>query len=117
MIAQNKNDLSLKYGYANAFKTNSIVDIAIKENPNSKVFIKVHPDVICGKKKSDICLQSLPKKCIVIDQNINPISHEMKKLLNNKDQIEQILKKGSLKAKEISNPVISDIKKIVGFIH
>ena len=41
----------------------------------------------------------------------------MKKLLNNKDQIEEILKKGSLKAKEIANPVISDIKKIVGFIH
>ena len=52
----------------------------------------------------------------IIIENINPISHEMKKLLNNKDQIEQILKNGSLKAKEISNLVISDIKKIVGFI-
>ena len=36
----------------------------------------------------------------IIIENINPISTEMKKLLNNKDQIEEILKKVRLKQKK-----------------
>ena len=74
VIAQTKDDLSLKFGLSNSLDTCDMVDIAIKENPGSKIYIKLHPDVINGKKKSDIKIELLKSKCEIIDQHLNPIS-------------------------------------------
>ena len=50
-------------------------------------------------------------------QKVNPISHEMKKMLNDKEEIKKILADGRLRAKEIAVPVMKDIKNIIGFIY
>ncbi|GMM10554.1 capsular polysaccharide biosynthesis protein [Campylobacter lari] len=73
IITQVANDASLKFGLADSFSTQDIINDAIKENPNAKIYIKIHPDVLSGKKQSDFDMQDLPSKCVVIKENYNPI--------------------------------------------
>ncbi|MCV3522100.1 capsular polysaccharide biosynthesis protein [Campylobacter lari] len=73
IITQVANDASLKFGLADNFSTQDMINDAIKENPNAKVYIKIHPDVLSGKKQSDFDVQDLPSKCVVIKENYNPI--------------------------------------------
>ncbi|WP_257906134.1 capsular assembly complex, KDO transferase KpsC (double domain) [Campylobacter lari] len=73
IITQVANDASLKFGLADSFSTQDIINDAIKENPNAKIYIKIHPDVLSGKKQSDFVVQDLPSKCVVIKENYNPI--------------------------------------------
>lgn len=74
IIAQTAGDESLAYGMADQFSTDEMIDAAIAENPDSEVYLKIHPDVLNGKKLSDIDIENGRKKCIIIDQNFNPIS-------------------------------------------
>ena len=48
-------------------------------------------------------------------QIIKPIRTEIRNLLNNKDELDAILKDGTQKATNIANPIIEDVYKIVGF--
>lgn len=73
IITQVANDASLKFGLAGSFSTQDIINDAIKENPKSKIYIKIHPDVLSGKKQSDFDIQDLPSKCVIIKENYNPI--------------------------------------------
>lgn len=74
IITQTANDASLEFGFAKDFKTLDMIKDAIKENPDSKIYIKIHPDVLSGKKQSDLYINSLPKECILITENFNPIA-------------------------------------------
>ncbi|EOJ0879240.1 capsular polysaccharide biosynthesis protein [Campylobacter jejuni] len=74
IITQTANDASLEFGLAKDFKTVDMIKDAIKENPDSKIYIKIHPDVLSGKKQSDLDINSLPKECILITENFNPIA-------------------------------------------
>ncbi|AXL47510.1 capsule biosynthesis protein [Campylobacter jejuni] len=74
IITQTANDASLEFGLAKDFKTLDMIKDAIKENPKSTIYIKIHPDVLSGKKQSDLDLNSLPKECILITENFNPIA-------------------------------------------
>ncbi|MCV3422606.1 capsular polysaccharide biosynthesis protein [Campylobacter lari] len=73
IITQVANDASLEFGLADGFSTQDIINDAIKENPNAKIYIKIHPDVLSGKKQSDFDVQDLPNNCVVIKENYNPI--------------------------------------------
>ncbi|EMC4543497.1 capsular polysaccharide biosynthesis protein [Campylobacter jejuni] len=74
IITQTANDASLEFGFAKDFKTVDMIKDAIKENPKSKIYIKIHPDVLSGKKQSDLVINFLPKECILITENFNPIA-------------------------------------------
>lgn len=74
IIAQTHGDASLEYGLANQFSTLDMINAAINENPNSNILLKIHPDVLSGKKKSDIDIANLPPQIKIISENINPIS-------------------------------------------
>jgi len=74
IIAQTAGDASLEYGLGNAFSTKQIIDDAIQENPKASVYIKIHPDVLSEKKRSDIGVKDIPKNCYIIDEDINSIS-------------------------------------------
>ncbi|HED5352351.1 TPA: capsular polysaccharide biosynthesis protein [Campylobacter jejuni] len=73
IITQVANDASLKFGLTDKFSTKDIINDVIKENPNAKVYIKIHPDVLSGKKQSDFSVQDLPSKCVILKENYNPI--------------------------------------------
>ncbi|HIO95933.1 MAG TPA: capsule polysaccharide transporter [Campylobacterales bacterium] len=73
IIAQTYGDSSLKYGLAENFTTKEIIEDAIRDNPHVEVYIKIHPDVLLGKKKSDIDLEQIPKTCHILTDNANPL--------------------------------------------
>lgn len=74
IIAQTLGDMSLRYGLAEQFSTEEMIQCAHDENPNAHIYLKVHPDVISGKKKSDICIEKATLTCKIIAEDINPIS-------------------------------------------
>lgn len=74
IIAQTAGDASLEYGMARQFSTTDMIESALEENPDAKLYLKVHPDVLSGKKGSDIDIAYAKKHCILIEENINPIS-------------------------------------------
>ena len=74
VIAQTAGDASLKYGMLDAYTTDDMIDAAISENPQAKVYIKIHPDVLGGKKESDVDIKALKQRCIIIEENFNPVS-------------------------------------------
>ncbi|MEA2017926.1 MAG: hypothetical protein U9N59_05720 [Campylobacterota bacterium] len=74
VIAQTAGDASLKYGMLDDYSTDEMINAAVKENPDAKIYLKVHPDVLSGKKKSDIDINAVKQKCIIIEENVNPIS-------------------------------------------
>ena len=74
VVAQTAGDASLKYGMLKNFTTDEIIESAIEENPGATVYVKIHPDVLSGKKKSDINIKTVQQKCKIIEENFNPIS-------------------------------------------
>jgi len=74
IIAQTKGDLSLEYGLAEQFNINEIIDAATRENPNAEIYLKVHPDVLNGRKDSDIDIELVKTRCKIISDDVNPIS-------------------------------------------
>ena len=78
--------MSLKYGLAEKFNINQIIDTAISENPEADIYLKIHPDVINLKKKTDLDLKKISYKCKIISEDINSISlleHFKKSLYKN----------------------------------
>ncbi len=73
IIAQTSNDLSLKYSYAQNFSTQHLINDALKEQ-GAEIYLKIHPDILTGKKKADFDIKSLPENVRVISQNYNPIA-------------------------------------------
>ena len=74
IIAQTFGDSSLEYGLTQNYTTLDMINAAIDENKDSEIYIKIHPDVLTGKKKSDIDIQNIDKRCKIITENVNPIS-------------------------------------------
>ncbi|EGK8165640.1 capsular polysaccharide biosynthesis protein [Campylobacter coli] len=73
IITQVENDASLRFGLASDFSTQDIINDALKENPKAKIYIKIHPDVLSGKKQSDFSVQDLSSRCVILKENYNPI--------------------------------------------
>lgn len=74
VIAQTSGDMSLKYGLAEKFDMYEMIQAAVYENPDATIYLKIHPDVLSGKKKSDIDIEKAKQSCIVIEENVNPLS-------------------------------------------
>ena len=73
--------------------------------------INVTLNEFAGKNFSDL----KNKLSEIIVTKLSPISKEIKKLLSDKNYIDQILKDGSEKAQDISSKKVEKIKEIVGF--
>ena len=51
VLDQTVNDTGIQYGNADAHSFSSMLSAAIAENPEHKIWVKTHPDVLTGKKK------------------------------------------------------------------
>ena len=58
-----------------------------------------------------------PKLIELAVENLNPISSEMRYLLKDTKAIDKILKNGEIKARQIAEPVLRDVKSLIGFIN
>jgi tryptophanyl-tRNA synthetase len=47
---------------------------------------------------------------------LTPIADEMRRLLNDQAEIDRILKAGAEKARSIAQPIVADVKRLVGFV-
>lgn len=74
VIAQTFGDMSLKYGKGETFTTDQMLTMARDENPGASLYLKIHPDVLNGLKKSDIDVLSVQKDFIILDQDVNAMS-------------------------------------------
>jgi capsular polysaccharide export protein len=50
VVDQTRGDLSIECGLADASSFQRMFDAALSENPDAEVLVKVHPDVLAGKK-------------------------------------------------------------------
>ncbi|WP_086235166.1 MULTISPECIES: capsular polysaccharide biosynthesis protein [Campylobacter] len=74
IIAQTSGDASLIYGLGDRVSSDEMIRAAIDENIGANILLKIHPDALNGKKKSDIDISNLPPQIKIITQDINPIS-------------------------------------------
>lgn len=71
IIAQAEEDKSLKYGLTNNTSLEDLIKYALEENPDSTIYIKIHPDDILKNKFKEI---KYNKRCKIIKEDINSIS-------------------------------------------
>ena len=73
IIAQTAGDMSLRYGYGDEEGARQMVLQAIEDNPDAEIYVKIHPDVLAGKKASNIDVAFAKAHCRVIEENIHPV--------------------------------------------
>lgn len=69
IIAQTTGDSSLKFGLTEQFSMEVIIKTAIEENPAASIYLKIHPDVVNSKKRSNIDIDTAGKNCVIIDDD------------------------------------------------
>lgn len=74
IIAQTSGDSSLEYGRGYEHSTDDMIKAALSENLDSKIYLKIHPDVLSGKKSSDIDIENISSDISIITEDVNPIS-------------------------------------------
>ncbi|AYF34634.1 beta-3-deoxy-D-manno-oct-2-ulosonic acid transferase [Vreelandella alkaliphila] len=72
VVDQTAGDASIHYGGANADSFRQMLACAINNHPDADIFIKVHPDVIAGKKQGHLADAHDHPRCHIISDNINP---------------------------------------------
>lgn len=74
IIDQTAGDMALKYGGVTADTFVEMVKAAKAENPNAILWIKIHPDVLTGKKQGHLTEYLSDDNVRVLSENINPIT-------------------------------------------
>lgn len=72
VVDQTFGDASVKFGGADASSFTEMLDAAIAENPNAEIVVKIHPDVIAGKKRGYLLDAAREKKCKIWSEDIAP---------------------------------------------
>lgn len=75
VLDQTFNDMAIRYGGANENTFSEMLVTAITENPNSSIWVKVHPDVLTGKKRGYLAESALnnPRVTLFTD-DVSPLS-------------------------------------------
>lgn len=71
---QTFNDMSVVLGMAEKGSFRAMYEEALKENPDADIYIKVHPDVIAGKKRGYLADIQQNERTFIIGENLNPLS-------------------------------------------
>ncbi|WP_299585341.1 capsular polysaccharide biosynthesis protein [uncultured Microbulbifer sp.] len=74
VVDQTYGDISVSAGLASERHFHEMLQSAIEENPQAEIYVKIHPDVVAGKKSG--YLKSLAEKngCRVIATDLSPWS-------------------------------------------
>lgn len=74
VIDQTVGDASVTMGGMDQERFESMLDAAIMENPESRIWVKTHPDVIAGKKAGYLTSLAKERNVSLIADPVNPIS-------------------------------------------
>lgn len=82
VVDQTLGDASIQYGLAGPETFTRMLQAAIEDNPDAEVLVKVHPDVITGKKQGYLLEPAREAGCRLIGDDVNPWA-----LLDRVDQV------------------------------
>ncbi|TNE60805.1 MAG: capsular polysaccharide biosynthesis protein [Alphaproteobacteria bacterium] len=82
IVDQTFGDLSLKMGLAGDDCFQAMLATALHDHPDAQILIKVHPDVLVGKKRSHFGEHILPDRVMLIADYVNPLT-----LMNEVDHV------------------------------
>ena len=70
-----------------------------------RALLRLRPDFVpVGRALADLAVSSLA-----------PVTAEMRRLMDDPAEIDRVLKGGAERAAEVADPVVDEVKKIVGF--
>ncbi|WP_444677557.1 capsular polysaccharide biosynthesis protein [Halomonas sp. E19] len=75
VIDQTQGDASIHYGLANDRAFDAMLQAALDDDPERQVLLKVHPDVVAGRKKGHFDLEALqhePRVSVLAD-SVHPV--------------------------------------------
>lgn len=72
VVDQTAGDASIDYGLASAASFTAMLEVALTQHPDANILIKVHPDVIAGKKRGHFAHAMDYPRCRLIGADINP---------------------------------------------
>lgn len=102
VIDQTFNDLSVILGMADKETFLHMLNTALSENPEADIYVKIHPDVICGKKNGYLNKMNLKKDNVYfITQDVNSLS-----LLKLFDKIYTVSSQMGFEALLLGKPVV-----------
>ncbi len=74
IVDQTAGDSSISFGCASASSFNAMLEAARSENPGAEIVVKLHPEVVSGRKQGHLCHVSNDADTCVIRENVNPWS-------------------------------------------
>ena len=74
LIDQTVGDMAVKYGQSDYTTFQSMFQAALEENPQAEIWVKTHPDVLCGKKQGYLTNIAQQKNIRLLAEDVNPIS-------------------------------------------
>ncbi len=72
VVDQTAGDASIEFGLAAASTFEEMLEEAIADNPGAQVLVKVHPDVIAGKKQGHLLEAARRLGCRLIGEDLSP---------------------------------------------
>lgn len=72
VVDQTAGDASIHYGGASASSFDQMLEAALAEHPDAEILVKIHPDVIAGKKQGHLLNAAGHPRCKVIGEDLNP---------------------------------------------
>jgi len=73
VVDQTAGDLSIQCGLAKAESFQAMLQAALDEHPEAEIIVKIHPDVIVGKKQGHLATCTDVERVRLVSDNINPI--------------------------------------------
>lgn len=70
VIGQVEGDASIKYGMAEGWGNEKLIDLACLENPTAEIIYKPHPDVLKGYRESSEKLEKIKEKCLILSEDL-----------------------------------------------
>ena len=74
VIDQTFGDMAIQYGGADGDTFRQMFEAAVNENPDARIWVKTHPDVLSGKKKGYLTELATAANVRLLAEDINPIS-------------------------------------------
>lgn len=72
VVDQTAGDASIHYGGAQAESFEQMLQAALAAHPESEILIKIHPDVIAGKKQGHLLNAAEHPRCRLVSEDLNP---------------------------------------------
>ncbi len=101
VVDQTANDMSILTGMMHPDGFQGMLNAALEENPNARIIVKIHPDVISGKKAANFQTGLDHERVLLLQDHVNPIS-----LLQQVDKVYTITSQLGFEALMLHKPVV-----------